>query len=144
LSKIFVKKDSPIKSRERKPELPLQKVIMGYLSGIAPTMRDFEEKTGITKDMLKNYTEMYNYMGLDKMAKILDAFPETRSLVIDYLGGNTEEIQEKHTDAPKTDEAGVRELLRQMREEIVFLRARNTDLTTSVLNLSRGEVVKQG
>lgn len=59
------------------------------------------------------------------------------------ITGEGDMMLEKGTAATNNDEAAIRQKLKDMREEIKFLRERNTELTQSVLNLSGSKVIEQ-
>jgi transcriptional regulator with XRE-family HTH domain len=71
--------------KQRKPESPLQKFVVSLLLDLVDSNKEFEEKTGITHNMLSNYQHMYNYMGIDKLERIFTVFPEIKTKVALFL-----------------------------------------------------------
>lgn len=74
--------------KQPKPESPLQKFVCSLLAELVDSNKEFEEKTGITHNMLSNYQAMYNYMGIDKLEKIFSAFPEIQTKVAQFLSSD--------------------------------------------------------
>lgn len=107
-------------------------------------------KNGFINELgYKNNSVIYDYTsekegsskpGIEFVEKMIQVFP---GINLNFLfTGNGDALVKKGTAATNIDEAAVREELRKMRLEIEFLRARNTELTQSVLNLSGGKVVE--
>lgn len=82
--------------KQSKSESPLQKFVCSLLIELVDSNKEFEEKTGITHNMLSNYQSMYNYMGIDKLEKIFSAFPEIQSKVAQFLSDNKSTVYDEN------------------------------------------------
>lgn len=71
-------------------ESPLQQIIVDYLDSMGVSQRDIADLTGISDTTYGTWRRMSSAMGLNKLDKILTAYPEVKGVVIEYLSGNTE------------------------------------------------------
>lgn len=114
--------------KQPKPESPLQKFVCNLLAELVDSNKEFEEKTGITHNMLSNYQSMYNYMGIDKLEKIFSAFPEIQTKVSKFLGvglaydDNVYKMVEKLEKSYADKDAIWKALIKDKDDMIQFLR----------------------
>ena len=101
-------------------ESPLQQIIVNYLDKIGVSQRDIADLTGISDTTYGTWRRMSSAMGLNKLDKILTAYPGVKMAVIEYLSGNTEKNiteEQKTMENPEFEIALARRMMQMVDEK---------------------------
>jgi predicted XRE-type DNA-binding protein len=111
-------------------------LILRHIEESGLSDRKWAESVGISHPMIGRFKDG-TAMGIDTLERIVTKYPELRQKVAAVFY----QTEEKSTAATNSTEAAIlREAMAELREQLAFLRAQNSDLTKALL---QGKVVEQ-